>query len=143
MMIKQVSLFLENKNGSLAHVCKIMGEEKINIRALSIADTTDFGVLRLIVNDPDSAVAKLKEKDFLAGITEGVGIKVPDKPGSLSAVLEKLETEGVAVEYMYAFYEDSQKKAMVILRLSDNEKGVRAIESLNLEFLTEEEAYKG
>ena len=140
MMIKQVSLFLENKNGSLAHVCKIMGEEKINIRALSIADTTDFGVLRLIVNDPDSAVAKLKEKDFLAGITEVVGIKVPDKPG---AVLEKLETEGVAVEYMYAFYEDSQKKAMVILRLSDNEKGVRAIESLNLEFLTEEEAYKG
>ena len=113
-MIKQVSLFLENKNGSLARVCKIMGEENINIRALSIADTTDFGVLRLIVNDPESAVEKLKDKDFLVSLTEVVGIKVQDKPGSLSAVLDKLEDEGVAVEYMYAFYDDSHKVAQVM-----------------------------
>ncbi len=142
-MIKQVSLFLENKNGSLARVCKIMGEENINIRALSIADTTDFGVLRLIVNDPESAVEKLKDKDFLVSLTEVVGIKVQDKPGSLSAVLDKLEDEGVAVEYMYAFYDDSHKVAQVILRLSDNEKGIRAMKELKLDFLSEEEAYRG
>ena len=142
-MIKQVSLFLENKNGSLARVCKIMGEENINIRALSIADTTDFGVLRLIVNDPESAVEKLKDKDFLVSLTEVVGIKVQDKPGSLSAVLDKLEDEGVAVEYMYALYDDSHKVAQVILRLSDNEKGIRAMKELKLDFLSEEEAYRG
>mgnify|MGYP001630693075 CR=1 FL=1 len=142
-MIKQVSLFLENKNGSLARVCKIMGEENINIRALSIADTTDFGVLRLIVNDPESAVEKLKDKDFLVSLTEVVGIKVQDKPGSLSAVLDKLEDEGVAVEYMYAFYDDSHKVAQVILRLSDNEKGICAMKELKLDFLSEEEAYRG
>jgi len=142
-MIKQVSLFLENKNGSLARVCKIMGEENINIRALSIADTTDFGVLRLIVNDPESAVEKLKDKDFLVSLTEVVGIKVQDKPGSLSAVLDKLEAEGVAVEYMYAFYDDSHKVAQVILRLSDNKKGISAMKELKLDFLSEEEAYRG
>ena len=134
---------MENKNGSLARVCKIMGEENINIRALSIADTTDFGVLRLIVNDPESAVEKLKDKDFLVSLTEVVGIKVQDKPGSLSAVLDKLEDEGVAVEYMYAFYDDSHKVAQVILRLSDNEKGIRAMKELKLDFLSEEEAYRG
>ena len=120
-----------------------MGEENINIRALSIADTTDFGVLRLIVNDPESAVEKLKDKDFLVSLTEVVGIKVQDKPGSLSAVLDKLEDEGVAVEYMYAFYDDSHKVAQVILRLSDNEKGIRAMKELKLDFLSEEEAYRG
>ena len=134
---------MENKNGSLARGCKIMGEENINIRALSIADTTDFGVLRLIVNDPESAVEKLKDKDFLVSLTEVVGIKVQDKPGSLSAVLDKLEDEGVAVEYMYAFYDDSHKVAQVILRLSDNEKGIRAMKELKLDFLSEEEAYRG
>ena len=142
-MIKQISLFLENKNGSLAHVCRIMGEEGINIRALSIDDTTDFGVLRLIVDEPQGALEKLKKREFLANLTEVVGIKVEDKPGSLSSVLEKLESVGVAVEYMYAFYDNGQQKAMVILRLSDNEKGIAAMKELGLDFLSEEEAYKG
>jgi hypothetical protein len=141
-MIKQISLFLENKKGRLAHVCRVMGQEGINIRALSIADTTDFGVLRLIVDDPVKAEAKLKERGFLVSITEVVAIKVDDNPGGLSVALDLLEKADVSVEYMYAFLGKCGDQAMVILRLSDNLKGVNTLlESKEIELMQESEAY--
>ena len=137
--MKQLTLFLENKPGRLAQVCRAMAQEEINIRALSIADTTDFGVLRLIVNDPDLAEQKLKAKGFLVSITKVIGIKVPDRPGGLADALEKLEQEGISVEYMYAFLGKTEGQAMVILRLNDGAKGLEAIHKHQLEVITEEE----
>jgi hypothetical protein len=141
-MLKQVSLFLENKPGRLANVCRVMAQENINIRALSIADTTDFGVLRLIVDNPELAEERLKARGFLVSITDVVGIKVPDRPGGLAEALEELEKENISVEYMYAFLGKCGDQAMVILRLNDNAVAVEVIKKSNLEFMTPEEVYQ-
>lgn len=103
MIIKQVSVFLENKSGRLNEVTKILGEAGINISAFTIADTSDFGILRMIVADPEKACATLKENDFSVQTTEVVLAKTPNKPGSLSRLLEILQKEEVFIEYMYAF----------------------------------------
>jgi len=141
-MLKQLSLFLENKPGRLANVCRIMAQEGINIRALSIADSTDFGVLRLIVDNPDLAEKRLKTRGVLVSITDVVGIVVPDKPGGLADALDKLETEGISVEYMYAFLNRSAGQAMVILRMNDSEKGVKAIRKYDIPLITPGEVYQ-
>ena len=141
-MLKQLSLFLENKPGRLANVCRIMAQESINIRALSVADSTDFGVLRLIVDDPDLAEEKLKSRGILVGITDVVGVKVPDQPGGLADVLAKLETEGISVEYMYAFLGLSGGQAMVILRMNDNAKGIETIRKYDIPLITPGEVYQ-
>ena len=141
-MLKQLSLFLENKPGRLANVCRAMAEEGLNIRALSIADTTDFGVLRLIVDNPELAETKLKARGFLVSITDVVGIKVADRPGGLSAALNHFEKVGISVEYMYAFLGRDGDQAMVILRLNDNAKGIELIKGSNIELMTPEEVYK-
>ena len=141
IVLKQLSVFLENKPGRLLRVCRVMAEEGINIRALSLADTADFGLVRLIVDNPDLAAEKLKARDFMVNITEVVGIKVLDKPGGLVEALEALEKEQVSVEYMYAFLGNSGDKAMVILRLDDNALGVAALTKMDIELLTPEEVY--
>ncbi len=140
-MIKQISLFLENKKGRLAHVCRAMGEEGINIRALSIADTTDFGVLRLIVDDPQKAEAQLKARGFSVTITDVVGIKVADRPGGLAEALDFLDDADVSVEYMYAFLGKCGDQAMVILRLNDTAKGLTVLTNSGIEIMEEAEAY--
>ncbi|HCP14183.1 MAG TPA: hypothetical protein DIT32_00090 [Peptococcaceae bacterium] len=140
-MIKQISLFLENKKGRLAHVCRAMGEEGINIRALSIADTTDFGVLRLIVDDPQKAETQLKARGFSVTITDVVGIKVADRPGGLAEALDFLDDADVSVEYMYAFLGKCGDQAMVILRLNDTAKGLTVLTNSGIEIMEEAEAY--
>jgi hypothetical protein len=140
-MIKQISLFLENKKGRLAHVCRVMGQENINIRALSIADSTDFGVLRLIVDNPVKAQARLQERGFLVSVTDVVAIKVPDNPGGLAVALDILEQADVSVEYMYAFLGKCGNQAMVILRLNDNAKGAAALQESGIVMMEESEAY--
>ncbi|MDR1193639.1 MAG: ACT domain-containing protein [Peptococcaceae bacterium] len=141
-MLKQISLFLENKPGRLAYVCRVMGQEGINIRALSVADTTDFGVLRLIVDNPSLAEEKLKARGFLVNITDVAGIKIEDRPGGLADALEKLGEENIAVEYVYAFLNKCGDQAMVILRLSDNERAAAALRKRGIPMMTEEEAYR-
>ena len=140
-MLKQISMFLENKSGRLARVCRAMSEEGINIRALSIADTTDFGVVRLIVDNPILAEEKLKARDILVSVTDVVGVKVPDKPGGLAGALDMLDAGGVSVEYMYAFVGKSGDDAMVIMRLKDNDKGVEVFRKNHLELISPEEVY--
>jgi hypothetical protein len=103
MKVEQISIFLENKAGRLAEVTRILGEGGINIRALSLADTSDFGILRLIVNDHEKAKKILKEHGFTVGRTEVVAVEVEDRPGGLSSILQILYEAGINVEYMYAF----------------------------------------
>ena len=140
-MLKQISMFLENKPGRLAQVCRGMAQEGVNIRALSLADTKDFGLLRLIVDNPDLAEEKLKARGFLVTITDVVGVKVPDKPGGLALALEPLDSEGVSVEYMYAFLGKSGDNAMVILRLDDSQKGIEVLQRHNVDLMMPEEVY--
>ena len=102
MHIQQISVFLENRKGRLAEMTKLLAENKVNIRAVSLADMTDLGVLRLIVNDPERCLRTLKENDFAAQTTEVVAVELPDQLGALHGVLEALNADGLNVEYMYA-----------------------------------------
>lgn len=141
-MLKQISIFLENKPGRLANVCRIMAQEGVNIRALSIADAADFGVLRLIVDNPSLAEEKLKARGVIVSITDVIGIKVPDRPGGLADAMDLLGQEDISVEYMYAFVGKSGNQAMVILRLDDNIKGIEAVKKHDIELMTPEEVYQ-
>lgn len=127
-MVKQISIFLENKSGRLAKVTKVLGENGINIRALSIADTTDFGILRLIVDRPEAAYKVLKENGFAVSETEVIAVEIPDKPGGLASVMEILGEAEVNVEYLYAFLEKSALEAVVLFRVENGEKAKQALQ---------------
>lgn len=116
MKVDQISIFLENKAGRLAEVAKTLAEAKVNIRALSLADTSDFGILRLIVSDYEKAKTALKAQGFTVGRTSVVAVEVVDQPGGLFAILDLVSREGVNVEYMYAFVQQSGKNAVLIFR---------------------------
>ena len=124
MKVEQISIFLENKAGRLAEVTGILGEANINIRALSLADTSDFGILRLIVNDHEKAKQVLKEHGFTVGRTEVVAVEVEDRPGGLNRILRILFEAGINVEYMYAFVQQSGQNAVLIFRFDDIDKAV-------------------
>lgn len=140
-MVKQISLFLENKKGRLAHVCRVLGDANINIRALSIADTTDFGVLRLIVNDPDGAYRVLKEKGFVVSITEVLAIEIPDTPGGLAEALEILGDADIDVEYTYAFIGTTSQDALVIIRVENPAEAAAVLTKAGVRILRGEEIY--
>ncbi|MGI6588397.1 MAG: ACT domain-containing protein [Peptococcia bacterium] len=141
MVIKQISLFLENKKGRLAHVCRVLGNEGINIRALSIADTTDFGVLRLIVNNPEKAYEVLKANNFAVSMTDVLAMEVSDTPGGLAGTLEKLDEAEINVEYMYAFLGTTSQAALVIIRVENPEKAVSVIRRAGINILEGEQVY--
>jgi hypothetical protein len=124
MSVKQISVFLENKKGRLAEVTRILSGERINIRALSLADTADFGVLRIIVNDPEKCLTALKAASFVAQVTEVIAVEVQDKPGGLSRILEVLDSENVNVEYMYAYVEKTRDNAIVICKINDRNRAL-------------------
>jgi len=140
MRVQQISIFLENKAGRLAEVTSILTESGVNIRALSLADTTDFGVLRMIVDDTRKAEQFLKNRGFTVGKTDVVAVEVEDKPGGLHRILETLQQTDVNVEYMYAFVHQSGNNAVMIFRFDDideavkilTEKGIRVIEGEQL-----------
>jgi len=119
LLCKQVSVFLENKSGRLAEVCQVLGRSEINIRALCIADTSDFGILRLIVDQPDKVVEVLQSNGFSVGSTGVLALRIPDRPGGLGGVLGALEQEGVNVEYMYAFFITIAGDAVVLFKVDD------------------------
>lgn len=141
-MAKQISVFLENKAGRLAHVTRVLGEAQINIRALSIADTSDFGILRLIVNDPDKAYQVLKEKGFTVSATEVIAVQVPDTPGSLATVLEQMTDEQLNIEYLYAFLGTNENDALVIFKVEDIPRAKEAFNKKGIRFLEESILYK-
>jgi len=138
MAIKQLSVFLENKQGKLADLVKVLSNAGINIRALSIADTKDFGILRLIVSDVDKIKEVLKD-DYIAVVTDVVAAKMSDEAGSLSNILEILDKDGVNIEYMYAFTSSSNNGAYVVIRVDNNEEAEKVLSSSGIETLAEED----
>ena len=138
MSVRQISVFLENKKGRLAEVTRTLSHEKINIRALSLADTADFGVLRIIVDNPDRSLAILKSHGFVAQVTEVVAVEVEDKPGGLSRILEVLDQDNVNVEYMYAYVEKSRENAIVICRIDDRERALQILQKNGIATLSAE-----
>lgn len=132
MAIKQISVFLENTAGRLAEVTGLLGKYEINLRAITIADTADFGILRLIADNPDKALTTLEEHGFTAKATEVLGVEVSDKPGGLATVMEIFNTNGLNIEYLYATLERNIEHAVVIFKVDDVEKGLRIIEKEGL-----------
>ncbi len=127
MIIKQISIFVENKAGRLAEITETIADAGIDIRALSIADTTDFGILRLIVDKPDEAALALKEAGLTVSITNVIAVGIDDTPGSFAKPMRYLANAGIDVEYMYAFISRDTEKAYVILRVADNEIATKVL----------------
>ncbi len=132
MHVKQISVFLENKAGRLSEVTAILSEAKINIRALSVADTSDFGVLRLIVSDNQKALEALKNNGFSVGITDVVAVEVADRPGGLHQILDLLHNAQINVEYMYAFVQQNGNHAVMIFRFDHIDEAVKLLEQNGL-----------
>ena len=124
MKVEQISVFLENKPGSLENATRTLRDANINIRTLSVAETVDFGILRLIVNDVEKANKALKESGFRVSKTPVVAVEVPDKPGGLHSIMEVVSKEGINVEYLYAFVEKSGQNAVIIFRFDNPEKAI-------------------
>ncbi|MDD2237769.1 MAG: ACT domain-containing protein [Kiritimatiellae bacterium] len=141
MKVKQVSVFLENRAGRMAEVARLLGENDINIRALSIADTANFGILRLIVNDVVRAENVFREAGFTVDLTDVIAIEVPDTPGGLASILDTLNQAGFSIEYLYAFVEKSAGKAVVVFRFEDTEAVLKVINTLGIRALTAEQVY--
>lgn len=132
MKITQISVFIENKSGRLYEICDLLGRNNLNIRALSLADTSDFGILRLIVNEPERAYTLLKQNGFTVGKTEVIAVEVPDVPGGLASVLKVLSANDVNVEYMYAFVEKSSDFAVMIFRFDEVDKALETLEKAGI-----------
>ncbi len=139
MFVEQISIFVENKEGRLAEVTAILGNANINIRALSLADTTDFGVLRLIVNDNEKAEQALKKEGFTVGITKVLAVEIKDEPGGLNRVLDPLCDNEVNVEYMYAFANPQCKNSIMIFRFDDYDKALKILEQQNIKVISSQE----
>jgi len=141
MKVEQIAIFLENKAGRLAEITEILAANGINIRALSLADTADFGILRLIVNDIDKAVDVLKTNGFTVGRTEVLVLEVPDRPGGLASALNTIKQANLNVEYMYAFSKLSGESGLIIFRFDDPQKAYAALQNSGVRILSGEEVY--
>ena len=139
MVIKQLSVFVENQPGRLAEVTDVLSKNDIDIRALSIADTTNFGILRLIVDHPARAESRLKEQGFTVSQTDVIGVGITDQPGGLAVALRILADEGITVEYMYAFVSKAEKTAFVILRVENNAKAEQVLSAKGIPILSGED----
>ena len=134
--VEQIAVFLENKSGRLAEITSIIAEEGVNIRALSVADTADFGILRLIVDNVEKAQNALKEKGFTVGRTNVLAVEVSDEVGGLAKVLRSIEKAGLNVEYMYAFVNKSGQNAVLIFRFEDMDKAIASLTAEGYTLLT-------
>jgi hypothetical protein len=133
MIIKQLTIFLENKSGRLTDVLKTLGAEKIDVKALTVADTSDFGILRMIVSRPDQALLLLREKGFSVNLTDVLTIATPREAGSFATALSLLSDKNISIEYVYAF--SIGQKAVIVMRTEDTERAIRAIQENNMELL--------
>ena len=141
MQIKQLSIFVENKAGRLAEITAVLAEANVDIRAISIADTSDFGILRLIVDHPDEAVEALKKAGMTVSLTSVIAIGIHDRPGEFAKAMRILADEHIAIEYMYAFISREKGKAFVILRVDDDQRAVSVLQESGITILTAEEIH--
>ena len=139
MAIKQLSVFLENRHGTLIEVTDLLAKEGIDIRAMSLADTQDFGILRLIVNDPEKAKASLASIGFAATINEVTAVAIDDNPGALSNVIRVMSENDINIEYMYAFLSTHKGNAYVVLRVADNGTTAEVLEKNGVVLVTEDD----
>ncbi len=142
MLIKQISVFVENAPGQLSEVSKALGENGIDMSALSLADTSEFGILRLIVNDPDKACEVLRDHHFIVKQNDVLAAVVDDRPGGLTGVLEILANVNVSVEYMYAFVGSKDGHAVVVIRPDNAEKAMVALEENHVSTLDPKDVYR-
>lgn len=141
-MIKQISVFVENKKGRLAKITDVLGRGGIDLIALSIADTTNFGIMRCIVDDPDKAITLLKEGGFTASTTEVIVAEVSDKPGGLAHVLALLDKADISVEYLYSFVRTPSENALILFRVEDIGAATQALKAGNIKLLKEKDIEK-
>lgn len=141
MKIQQLSIFLENKKGRMKKALDVLSDAGINIRALSIADTSDFGILRLIVPEPDQAQKLLEDNDFVVKMGEVVAVQMSDKPGGLSAILGILDESDINLDYLYAFVDEKEEKAIVLLHPENVDDGVEALKKGGAILIPPEEVY--
>jgi hypothetical protein len=141
MKVEQISVFLENKPGTLEDATRVLKEADINIRTLSVAETVDFGILRLIVNDVERANKALKDNGFRVSKTPVVAVEVPDKPGGLHSIMEIVSKQGINVEYLYAFVEKSGQNAVIIFRFDNPEKAIDVLLENNFTVIPGDKLY--
>ena len=137
MTINQLSIFVENKAGTVAEITKSIANAGVSIRALSVADTQEFGILRLIVSDVEKAKDALHQNDCVVSVTKVIGVEIPDTPGGLSSVLELMSESNINVEYLYAFITISGQHAYVVLRVEDNEKAAKILTENGVKLVTQ------
>lgn len=142
MKVEQISIFIENKSGRLAEVTRVLGDAGVNIRTLSLADTSDFGILRLIVDQTDKARETLKAEGFTVNKTEVIAVEVPDRPKGLYSILEVLDNNEINVEYMYAFVERCGENAVIVFRFDDIEAAINVLLENNINILKGERVYQ-
>ncbi len=143
MQVEQISVFLENKPGRLAKALRLLGDNQINIRALSVADTADFGILRIIVNDPSKAFELLRDHGYIVRKNEVIAVEVPDRPGGMADILEFLQEAQINIEYTYAFVQKNVDSALVVFRVEApgraeylfNQQGIRVLQAEEIESL--------
>ncbi len=139
MRVEQIAIFLENKSGRLAEITSILADKGINIRALSVADTADFGILRLIVDKVEEAKTVLKDNGFTVGKTMVIAVQVPDRAGGLASVLKIIDAADLNVEYMYAFVNKRNDDAILIFRFDDVDKAIGVLRENNVTIMTGEQ----
>ena len=142
MAIRQITVFVQNKQGALVSITEALAANQVNIRALSIAETEDFGILRLIVNDEETAQKTLSDAGYLIKVTEVVGVKIGDAPGKLTGALAVLDRAGINLEYLYAFMARTEKHAYVVLRVEDNAAAEAALEAAGYHLITDADVCK-
>lgn len=136
MKVKQISVFLENTTGRLADVTKTIANAGINLRAISIADTADFGILRIIVDKPEEGMKILKEADFTVKLTDVIGIILNDKPGGLMKAMDIFNRNGVNIEYLYSSLINEKESVVIIFKVEDIDHGLKIVEESGLEAIS-------
>lgn len=142
MTVKQISVFVENKPGQLAEFTDVLRQNSIDMRALSIAETKDFGIIRVIVDDSYKTACILKEAGYVFSITPVLAVEIPDEPGGLSKILDVLKEHEINVEYTYAFITRKKEYAYMIFRVEDNDKAVKALSKNGIRPICQDELYK-
>lgn len=141
MLVQQISVFLENKSGRLAEVTRILRHQQIDIRALYIADTTEYGILRMIVDQPEAAQSALTENGFTVSSTNVIAIAIPDQPGTLDEALETLSRASISVDYLYAYVGRLSTDAIVVIRVEDPRQALERLRQTGIRVLDREEVY--
>ncbi len=139
MYVQQISVFIENRPGKLAAFAELLGREGIDLVALSIADTTNFGILRCIVNDYERAARVISEAGYTAKLTSVLAVSVPDKPGGMAEAIRVMTEEGISIEYLYSFVRSAGKHALLIFRVEDPEKAAEVLTRKGIQMISQEQ----